>query len=360
MWLAKGVRRAGVLALAGLLTIVAFDAPIARAQGCAPSRYTSPSLGGLSGGDGDIYLSKGTWQLGFGYRYVSSDQLIVGTGPRNDLAPGGNPSIVHSQSLTTSLVYGVSDRLSLAISAPISRGRLELTYADGQRHQNTSAGLGEVSVAANYWLRNAHALQPGGNVAIGFGIKAPTGKNDVSGTFWKADGTSVAFPVNPPIELGDGGWGFILAVKGFRPVFERSYLYGGGTYILNPKKTTDVVRSPGSTVHWAAPDTWDASAGVSTLVSTPLGLSVNLGALAYGTPRRDVIGGRDDGQRLPMTVVYASPGVGITRGAHTITFSVPVRAYMNFRPSYVDDATGFHGGGGLARRLILSSYTMRF
>jgi hypothetical protein len=33
---------------------------------------------------------------------------------------------------------------------------------------------------------------------------------------------------------------------------------------------------------------------------------------------------------------------------------------MNFRPSYVDDATAFHGGGGLARRLILSSYTVRF
>jgi len=360
MWLAKGVRRAGVLVLAGLLSIIAFDAQLARAQGCAPSRYTSPSLGALGGGDGDIYLSAGTWQVGLGYRYVSSDQLIVGTGPRNDLAPGGNPSIVHSQSLTTNLVYGVSDRFSVAISAPISRGSLELTYADGQRHQNSSAGLGDVSVAANYWLRNAHPLQPGGNVAIGFGVKAPTGKNDVSGTFWKADGTSVAFPVNPPIELGDGGWGFILAVKSFRPVFERSYLYGGGTYIFNPKKTTDVVRSPGSTVHWAAPDTWDASAGVSTLVSTPLGLSVNLGALAYGTPRRDVIGGRDDGQRLPMTVVYASPGVGITRGAQTITVSMPVRAYMNFRPSYVDDATSFHGGGGLARRLILSSYTVRF
>jgi hypothetical protein len=349
-----------ISAFVGLLSIVAFDAPLARAQGCAPSRYTSPTLGALAGGDGDIYLSKGTWQLGLGYRYVSSDQLIVGRGPRNDLAPGGNPSKVHSQSLTTSFVYGVSDRLSLAVSAPISRGRLEFTYPDGLRHQNTSAGLGEVSVAANYWLRNAHALQPGGNVAVSLGVKAPTGKNDVSGTFWKADGTSVDFPVNQAIELGDGGWGYIVGVKGFRPLFERSYLYGGGTYIVNPKKITDVARSPGSPVRWAAPDTWDASAGLSTLVSTPLGLTLNLGALAYGTPRRDVIGGRDDGQRLPMMVVYTSPGIGITRGAHVFTFSVPLRTYMNFRPSYVDDATGFHGGGGLARRLFLSSFTTRF
>jgi hypothetical protein len=331
-----------------------------RAQGCAPSRFTSPSLGALGGGDGDIYLGQGTWQFGLGYRYVSSNQLIVGRGPRDDLAPGGNPSIVHTQSLTASLVYGVTDRLSMTLSAPIARGSLEATYPDGQRHQNNSAGLGEVSIAASYWLRNAQALQPGGNVAVSAGIKAPTGKNDVSGTFWKADGTSIAFPVNPPLQLGDGGWGFMLGVKGFRPVMERSYLYGGGSYILNPRKTTSVARAPGSTINWAAPDTWDASGGVSTLVSTSLGLSVNLGAVAYGTPRRDIIGGRDGGQRLPMTVVYASPGIGITRGAHTITLSVPVRTYMNFRPSYVDDATGAHGGGGLARRLILSSYTVRF
>jgi hypothetical protein len=73
-----------------------------------------------------------------------------------------------------------------------------------------------------------------------------------------------------------------------------------------------------------------------------------------------VIGGRDDGQRLPMTVLYVSPGLGITRGAHTVTFSLPVRAYMNFRPSYLDQAAGATGGGGLARQLIVSSYSVRF
>lgn len=360
MRLASSVRRRRMLALAGLLSLVAFDGRIAWAQGCAPSRFTSPSLGALGGGDGDIYLSKGTWQVGFGFRQVSSDQLIVGHGPRDDLAPGGNPSIVHVQSLSVSLVYGVTDRLSVALNEPVSRGSLELTYPDGLRHRNTSAGLGELSVSASYWLRNAKTMQPGGNVALSFGVKAPTGKNNVEGTFWKADGTSVPFTVNPPIQLGDGGWGFALGVKGFRPVMERSYLYGGGSYIMNPRKTTDVARSPGSTVYWAVPDTWDASAGVSTLVSPAMGLSVNLGAVAYGTPRRDVIGGRDDGQRLPMTVVYASPGIGITRGAHTFTFSLPMRTYMNFRPSYVDEAAGVRGGGGLARHLILSSYSVRF
>ena len=354
------VRHMRRLAIAGLLSTVALDVRMARAQGCVPSRFTSPTLGGLGGGGGDVYLGAGTWQLGFAYRDVSSNQLIVGHRSRSDLAPGGRPSIVHAQSLNMSLSYGVTDRLSVTLNAPFQTGSVENTFADGQRHTNTSAGLGDVSVSASYWLRSAQALQPGGNVAVGIGVKGPTGRNDVRGKWWNADGTSVPFPVVPAIELGDGGWGFGLNAKAFRPVFERSYLYGAGAYMFVPKRTTDVLRSPGSTVSWSAPDTWDANAGVSTLVSSALGLSVNVGALAYGTPRRDVFGGRDGGHRLPATVGYVSSGVGFTRGAHTVTFSVPVRAYMNFRPSYVDEAAGKLGGGGLAQHLILASYVVRF
>ena len=278
MRLATSLRRTRELLLASLLlSVIAFDGRIVSAQGCVPSRFTSPALGALGGTGGDIYLSARTWQLGFAYRDFHSNQLIVGRQARNDLAPGGVPSFVRVQSLSVSLVYGVTDRLSVTLNAPVSRGSLELTYPDGQRHENTSSGLGEMSVSMSYWLRNAQPLQPGGNVAIGFGVKAPTGRNDVGGSFWRADGTSVPFPVAPAIELGDGGWGFAVSTKGFRPVMERSYVYAGGSYVFNPRKTTDVVRSPGSTVHWAAPDTWDANAGVSTLISSALGLSANLG-----------------------------------------------------------------------------------
>ena len=360
MRLSMSLSRTRILPLAGLLSLAAFGDRIALAQGCLPSRFTSPALGSLGGAGGDIYLPSGTWQVGFAYRYVSSNQLIVGHRARNDLAPGGIPSFVHSQLMNVSLVYGVTDRLALTLNAPLARGSLELTYPDGKRHQNTAAGLGEMSVSASYWLRSAQAFQPGGNVAIGLGVKAPTGRNDVAGTFWKGDGTSISFPVAPSIELGDGGWGFVVNTKGFAPVFERTYMYGGGSYTFNPRTTTDVVKAPGSTLHWAAPDTWDANLGLSTLLSSALGLSANLGALAYGTPRRDVFGGRDNGERLPAIVGYVSPGLGITRGAHTLTVSVPLRAYMNFRPSIVDDAAGLKGGGGLARRLILVSYAVRF
>jgi hypothetical protein len=57
-------------------------------------------------------------------------------------------------------------------------------YADSLRHTNTATGLGEVTLIANYWLRKERAVQPIGNLAIGKGVKAPTGKNDVMGKWW--------------------------------------------------------------------------------------------------------------------------------------------------------------------------------
>src|SRR5947209_592184 len=118
------VRRTRMSGLAGLLTLAAAGERIALAQGCVPSRFTSPALGSLGGTGGDIYLPSGTWQVGLAYRYVSSNQLIVGHRVRNDLALGGIPSFVHSQLMNLSLVYGVTDRLALTLNAPLARGSL--------------------------------------------------------------------------------------------------------------------------------------------------------------------------------------------------------------------------------------------
>src|SRR5690242_18056319 len=109
MSLSMSVWRTRTFALGGLLSVAGLADGTLFAQGCLPSRFTSPALGSLGGAGGDIYLPAGTWQVGFAYRYVNSNQLIIGHAARNDLAPGGMPSFVHSQLLNVSLVYGVTD-----------------------------------------------------------------------------------------------------------------------------------------------------------------------------------------------------------------------------------------------------------
>ena len=325
--------------------------PPAVAQGCAPVRFA----GSVPGTEGDIYLRRHTWQVSLTYRQLSSNRLIQG---HDDMGPS---SVVRTKALFSSVTYGVSDRLAVTLSLPFSHGSHDTMYPDGQRHTNRATGLGDVSISAAYWLFNANALRPGGNLAVGFGLKLPTGANDVSGTWWNADGSTIAWPVHQSIELGDGGWGFSLRVQGFQPVRSRLYLYGGGSYMFNPRRTTEVVRTPGSPQRWAVPDTWDATAGLVATLWPVQGLSARLGVAFDGTRKRDLLGGTDSLEhRLPATSGYLMPGVTLTRGAHTLTLSMGTRIYKRFLPSVWDDANGKKGGGGLARYVFQGGYAVRF
>jgi hypothetical protein len=327
----------------------------ASAQGCMPIRFISPVVGG----QGDVYLQRHTWQVGVAYRHLTSDQHIVGTQVRNDLGPGGQASFIENSSIAFSVAFAPSDRLSLALNVPFAQGSESRIYPDSKRHQTTAAGLGDVNLIATYWLRNT-GLQPRGNLAVGLGIKAPTGSYHAEGYFWDKTGASVRFPVGIPIQLGDGGWGLILQIQGFQPIFPRSYVYAASSYTANPRKVTDVVRSPGSPIHFGVPDTYSARLGVATSLGPGQGISLSLGARVDATTKRDFLGGgAHEGFRRPGTVGYLDPGLSVTRGSRTFALSIPVRAYKNYRPSYVDLALGSAGGGGLARYLILASFSQR-
>lgn len=348
------IRRILVL---GMMASVAslLGAGVASGQGCSPSRFASP----VRGGQGDVYLPRGTWQVGVAYRRLTSNNLIQGHEDNSEAAPRGLPSVVNSQTLQLSVWYSVTNRLSLTLNVPFLRGSHTTWYADSLRHENTATGLGEATLLASYWLRRAQGLSPGGNFSVGLGVKVPTGQNAVQGKFWKADGSAVPFPVHQSIQLGDGGWGVILQVMGFQPIMARTYLYAAGSYVLNPKKTSDVVRAPGSTQRWAVPDNWNANLGVGVALWPEQGLTVAFGGRLGGTPQQDLIG-KDDGYRLPATTGYLAPVLGLTRGAHMIEVSVPVLAYRNFPPSDIDVKAGRLGGGGLAKYVILVGYSVRF
>ena len=350
-WDAYSIRR---LFRRGLLLVLMalLKAEVVFSQGCAPTRFA----GAILGTEGDIYLRRGTWQAGLAYRRLTSNRLIQGH------VDAGPSSVVESQAIHASLTYGVSDRVAVALNVPFSRGSHETAYPDGQRHQNTASGLGDVSISVSYWLLNANALRAGGNFGVGLGVKLPTGKHDVQGTWWKADGSTIPWPVHQSIEPGDGGWGLMARFQGFQPVFSRTYAYVGASYTLNPKRTTEVVRTPGSIQHWAVPDTWDASVGVAVAVWPEQGFIARLGTIFDGTRKQDLLGAKDDStvHRLPATAGYLSPGISLTRGVHTLTLGFPVRIYKDFKPSRADDAAGKKGGGGLAKYILQAAYSVRF
>src|SRR5947207_1949806 len=137
-----------------------------------------------------------------------------------------------------------------------------------------------------------------GNVALGFGIKPPTGNNHIKDDFFLADGSVTKRVVDQSIQPGDGGWGFIAQAQAYQRIASGLNAYVFGSYLISPKKKTDVP-SPLENVLLSVPDAYSMRAGVGYALAPSHGLSVNLGARIDGIPLRDVIGGADDGFRRP-------------------------------------------------------------
>ncbi len=319
-----------------------------------PVRFTSPSLGGQR----ETFFGAGEWQVGVAYRRLYADQWFVGTEVDESAAPFGRPLYLDINTLDLSLVYGVTNRASLTLTLPFSYGTHSRFYADQQRHRVEAFGLGDLSLVGNYWLLEP-STHVGGNLSLGLGIKAPTGNNEYEDEFFNADGTVTRRVVDHAIQLGDGGWGFLVQLQAYHRLLPRLNGYVFGSYLLSPREKTDVP-APLSGATLSVPDVYTARAGVAYAGWPLQDLSLNLGGRIDGIPLRDVIGGGDDGFRRPGYTLFLDPGLALRRGRSEFTFSLPIRLHQDFRQSLIDRERNFRGGGDLADYLLFAGYAWRF
>ena len=310
-------------------------------------RFTTPGPGAQTG----ERLKRGQWQAGVAYRHLGADEWFVGRHVREDKAPFGNPLLININSLDFTVDYGASDRTRLSVTVPFSQGTHSRFYADGVRHKVSASGLGDITVMANRWMTPTFEF--------GIGIKSATGRNNVRSDYYLANGKTT-FYVDQSIQLGDGGWGVILQGDGFRELFKNGYGYVSGSYLISPRNQTSIVQGqagPYSKVHVSVPDVYNARTGLSYALSPRA--FVSLGGRIDGIPQHDLIG-RSDGFRRPAIIGYIEPGLSLTRTRDTVGVSIPLRAYVNFRPSGIDRQLGNTGGGDLARTLFFANYQHRF
>ena len=294
------------------------------------------------------------------FRRLTADQWFIGKEVREDKAPFGLPLYLNINSVDVTVSYGVTDRLSVAATVPFSNGSHSRYYADGNRHEVSAAGLGDVSVTGSLWLLDPHTHSMG-NIAVGIGVKTASGRNDVTDAYYLKNGTST-FTVDQSIQLGDGGWGVILQFDAFKHLFGKTDGYASGSYLVSARNQTAVLQSPTgdySSVHVSVPDVFNTRAGASVDVSGGRGLALSVGARIDGIPLRDIIGG-SDGFRRPVLLGYVEPGVTVTRGTSTVFVNFPIRIYQDFRPSLIDGQLGSVGGGDLAKYLTFVGYQIRF
>jgi hypothetical protein len=325
---------------------------LALAQGCMPLRFISPNLAGLEAS----YLASHSWQIQVSGRRVATNKFFVGTHETESAAPGGQPLHLRLNSLDLSATYALSERLSVIVTLPFFYSTASNIFPDGNRHQISGSGVGDVNAMASAWVLNP-ASHVGGNLAVGLGVKAPTGSNHIMADFW-LPGHVVQQPVPQTIQGGDGGWAILAQAQGFQQLFPRASLYASGQYSASLRQHTDVVWPPAG-VEWAVPDVYSARAGLSVLTLPHKGISLSAGGRIDGTALHDLFHKRADYYRHAGYTVYAEPGISMLSGRNQFTLDVPIRVRQNYWAMWT--TTGFRAGaGGVNDYVLYASWSRRF
>lgn len=321
---------------AAVLACFAFAAPGARAQGCVASRGGAPSCNALnSPADSDgvsFYLPKKHWEASVGYRWFRSHRHFVHAEEQLRRETPINTQIVnkvHQPDLAAT--YGVSDRLSVTATLPFliadrkTPGTIYATRTPpvfGFPDQHTQAhGISDATLVGHFWLGEprSHAQQ---NVALGLGLKFPTGKDDVTDTFVTPTATTVR-PVDQSIQPGDGGYGIVTDLQAFKAAGPVT-LFASGYYLFNPKATNGVAtnRSRITESIMSVADQYAGRLGVAGTLPIGKGLGWSLAARLEGVPARDVFGS-SAGFRRPGYSIGIEPGLSFAHGRNAVSLSVP-------------------------------------
>ncbi len=364
------------LALAGASTVTALCLCLpgdALAQGCVPVRaFSGPLLPGMTALD-----SHNPWQASVAYRYLHADRYFQGTEELSDM-PGmapGQQVINEVHSIDLAISYTFNARLTLTLDLPIVHGQrtsreehLGMDRVDLPQYTTSASGIGDLRVVADYWLLNPETHHQG-NVALGLGVKAPTGEYDAKDVFQQPGGP-VEQPVDQAIQPGDGGWGVVFQMQAYQRILERLSLYANGQYLMNPREDNGTARVPvvmgGGPMPTApdsvnsVPDQYLGRLGLDYSIWPEAGLSISLGGRVEGIPPSDLAGG-DGGFRRPGYAVSIEPGLNWFSGRHAFSVAVPVALERNRQRSETDSDLGrAMYPGSFADWTLFASYSFRF
>ncbi|HYC70278.1 MAG TPA: hypothetical protein VEB66_03665 [Opitutaceae bacterium] len=309
-------RRLAAIGFAALAAALPARLP---AQGCVIAR----GGGGACRMDAGLLPAK-HWQVSLAYRWFESHRHYAGAEEQTHRDTNGTEVINDSHFADFTATYAWSERLSLSLTIPYVHHDRESLYEhlgnnSGRRFTTRSAGLADVRAGASWWILNP-ADSPNGNLAVGIGLKAPTGDYRARDVFVRPSGPTERF-VDSSIQPGDGGWGFTLELQGYRVLRPGLAAYGSAFYLFNPKDRV-------AETNFSVPDAYLARAGVDWTVPGLHSLSVSLGGRIEGVPGNDALGG-SRGSRRPGFAVAIEPGLALAVGRFTANVTVPVAVHRN-------------------------------
>ncbi|MEN2283993.1 hypothetical protein AAGF08_17760 [Algoriphagus sp. SE2] len=227
-------------------------------------------------------------------------------------------------------------------------------------------GLGDIRIGAGYWILSGEKAKKG-NIAIGLGIKFPTGDYAATSKFYnqRTEGIEEVKTVDQSIQLGDGGTGLIVDFQGLWNITNTYFWYYDGFYMFNSKETkgTPTNRRRENEAIMSVPDEYAVRTGVFKSFEKIHGLGISLGGRVEGRPVHDAIGG-SNGFRRPGYIVSVEPGISYMKGNVTGTLNVPIALIRNRTQGVTDIENStpdepVHGDAAFADYLINFSLAWR-
>jgi peroxiredoxin len=322
-------------------------------------------------GSSNPYSQAGETQISISTRNLRSSDHYNGT--VEQVARQTNDTyVVNLQHMAdVSVSHNFSERFSMTLGVPFIHSSwgipMPLTGGRASRVDQVGHGIGDITLSGRAWVLPTDRFTSG-NIAIGVGLKTPTGKPDDKATFPNITGTNPELkPVDQSVQPGDGGWGLTMDVSGFKRV-PHATLFGSGSYLANPRDrngTTSIAYNisplavppinPDGTSYNSVPDQFMARLGGAVPIGST-GFACSLAWRVEGVPRYDVFG-ESHGFRRPGVEMFLEPGASYARGSHVYAVQIPFGYYRNRFPN---PYTGNKGDATFPKYIVLASYGYRF
>ena len=286
------------------------------------------------------YSQPGEWQIGLSTRNLVSNDHYRNGEEQVQRQTLQNYVTNRQNMVDLNISRTMTARLSLSVGIPYinsswaSRDPRFPAPAARQEVEQNGRGLGDISASARYWLFDTKTRLTW-NVAVGAGLKMPTGNSKAQDYFVDSTGNNPAQRyVNQSVQPGDGGWGITLETAAFKR-FSRAMVFGSGSYMMNPKNISDTPSltlsrlPPGASpsaaqfdrLYNSVPDQYVGRVGAT--VGLFKGLAATVAWRIEGLPRYDLLGA-SNGFRRPGKAMFVEPGFSFSRGNHTFSFNVPI------------------------------------
>lgn len=345
-----------------LLFVLAAGINNATAQGCVAIRN-------ITGFGQYLQTEKAfasyNWLLNVNNRYFKSYRDFKGG--TDQKTPKQDESKVYSYTMDLMVSRLMRDGWSVSLGLPISANTRSATLEHGgpgtTRHSTHSFGIGDLRLTTYKWLLRPTVKQKG-NIQAGLGIKFPTGDFRVQDYFYRNDTTLVLAPVNPSIQLGDGGTGIISELNGYYQFSKTISIYGNAFYLSNPRDHNGVSTTAGKNPSPLQVQTKNTVASVTDQYSLRAGVDLTVDRLILsaglrdeGVPADDLIG-RSSGTRRAGHSLSFEPGITYRMNKMSVYAYVPIIFDRETRQIVPDklasDITGTYilSQGGFADYLV--------